>query len=397
MKNPIYYETVSQALSELRKRGYNVDFRIDDDKGAYFTCSNITSPLSLDEFEIDETYRFEDNTDPGDAMIVYAISSKKHAVKGVIANAYGTYADACTSLLVDKLVTHDRKNDKKKVIVIGGGFAGVQFVQKIDETVFDILLIDRINHHQFQPLFYQVATSQLEPASISFPLRNIFKKKKNLQIRLTEVLHIKPDLNLIQTTIGDFDYDILVIAIGCQTNFFGNKEISKNAFTLKTTYDAINIRNHILQLFESLISSNEEEKEYLQNLIIVGAGPTGVELAGAFSEIKNDILPKDYPGIDFSKFNITLIEGSPHTLNSMSIQAKETSRKYLEEMGVKLRMETFVKNYDGKILTLSNGEIIKSKTVIWAAGVIGNRIEGFAETHITSSNRIKVNRMNLIN
>jgi NADH dehydrogenase len=330
-------------------------------------------------------------------MIVYAISSKKQDIKGVIANAYGMYADAPTSQLVSKLGSHDKKKDRKKVIVIGGGFAGVQFVQKIDETIFDILLIDKVNHHQFQPLFYQVATSQLEPASISFPLRNIFKGKKNLQIRLTEVLNIQPDLNQIQTTIGDFGYDYLVIAIGCQTNFFGNEEISKNAFTLKTTYDAIQIRNHILQLFESLISANESEKEYLQNLIIVGAGPTGVELAGAFAEIKNDILPKDYPGIDFSKFNIILIEGSQHTLNNMSSLAKKTSRTYLEEMGVKLMMETIVKTFDGRILRLNNGKSIKSKTVIWAAGVIGNRLEGIAEASMTSGNRFKVNRFNLIN
>jgi hypothetical protein len=177
MKNPIYYETVSQALSELRKRGYSVDFSVRDE-GTYMTCSNITCQLSPDEFEIDETYRFEGNTDPGDAMIVYAISSKKHDIKGVIADAYGMYADAATSQLVGKLGPHDKKKDRKKVIVIGGGFAGVQFVQTIDETIFDILLIDKINHHQFQPLFYQVATSQLEPASISFPLRNIFKGKK---------------------------------------------------------------------------------------------------------------------------------------------------------------------------------------------------------------------------
>jgi NADH dehydrogenase len=285
---------------------------------------------------------------------------------------------------------------RKKIVVIGGGFAGIQFAKNIDEKLFDILLIDRINHHQFQPLFYQVATSQLEPASISFPLRNIFKRKKNIQIRLAEVIAVDTQNNKIETTIGIFEYDILVIAIGCKTNFFGNDAIGKNALTLKTTYEAINIRNHILQTFENIISAEDDVKEGLLNLVIVGAGPTGVELAGAFAEIKKDILPKDYPGIDFSKFNIILVEGSKNTLNSMSQLAKNASRNYLDQMGVTIITETYVKNYDGLILELNNGSIIKSNTVIWAAGVTGNTIKGIPDSSITFGNRIKVNRFNLV-
>ena len=285
---------------------------------------------------------------------------------------------------------------KKKIIVIGGGFAGIQFIKKIDDTLFDVLLIDKINHHQFQPLFYQVATSQLEPASISFPLRNVFKSKKNLQIRLAEVHSIDSVNNKIETTIGEFFYDYLVIAIGCTTNFFGNDEIRSHAFTLKTTYDAINIRNHILQTFEDIISAEASDREGLLNLTIVGAGPTGVELAGAFAEIKNNILPKDYPDIDFTHFKISLIEGSKDTLNSMSISAKRTSKKYLQKMGVNIITETFVKRYDGNLLELSNGNIIKSKTVIWAAGVIGNTIKGLPNNIQAVGNRIEVNRTNLV-
>jgi NADH:ubiquinone reductase (H+-translocating) len=285
---------------------------------------------------------------------------------------------------------------KQKVIVIGGGFAGIQLVRQLDEKLFDVLLIDKINHHQFQPLFYQVATSQLEPSSISFPLRNVFKGKKNLQIRLAEVLNIDESKNTITTSIGDFSFDYLVIAIGCKTNFFGNSEIEKNAFTLKTTYEAITIRNHILQTFETIISAEDEVKESLLNLVIVGAGPTGVELAGAFAEIRKNILPKDYPGIDFSKFKIILIEGSKNTLNSMSDESKNASKKYLEEMGVLLLMETIVAHYDGKLLTLKNGDVIKTKTVIWAAGVTGNRISGLSESYFGVSNRLKVNQLNQI-
>jgi NADH:ubiquinone reductase (H+-translocating) len=285
---------------------------------------------------------------------------------------------------------------KKKIIVIGGGFAGLSLVKRLDAKLFDILLIDKINHHQFQPLFYQVATSQLEPASISFPLRNIFKHKKSLQIRLARVDSIDIARNVISTSIGIFGYDFLVIAAGCTTNFFHNSTIEKKAFPLKTTYDAIKIRNHIIHTFEHLISADSEERGSLLNLVIVGAGPTGVELAGAFAEIKNNILPKDYPGIDFSDFNIYLIEGGENTLSSMSDLAKHASRKYLQKMGVRIITETLVKNYNGLVLELSSGEVIKTKTVIWAAGITGNSIGGLPEGCITDSGRIKVNRINQV-
>ena len=285
---------------------------------------------------------------------------------------------------------------KKQIIVIGGGFAGIEFVKKVDTNLFDVLLIDKINHHQFQPLFYQVATSQIEPASISFPLRNIFKYKKNVQIRLAEVIEIDEKNKDIITSIGHFMYDYLVIAIGCKTNFFGNENISKYAFTLKTTYDAIAIRNHILETFENIISAEGHEKEGMLNLVIVGAGPTGVEMAGAFAEIKMHILPKDYPGIDFSKFNILLIEGSKNTLNNMSENAKIASKNYLENIGVQIMTEVFVKEYDGTALHLSNGNIINTKTVIWAAGVTGNIIKGLPAEYITNGNRLIVNRTNQV-
>jgi NADH dehydrogenase len=283
---------------------------------------------------------------------------------------------------------------KPKVLVIGGGFAGIQFIRTLDEKRFDVLLIDKLNHHQFQPLFYQVATSQLEPSSISFPLRNVFKGKKNVQIRLAEVSMVDRVNNKVITNIGEFHYDYLVIAVGCKTNFFGNTKLEENTFTLKTTYDAITVRNHILQTFENIISASNEEKESLLNLVIVGAGPTGVELAGAFAEIKKDILPKDYPGIDFSKFNVHLIEGSPNTLNSMSEKAKSASKAYLQKMGVLVQTETFVKDYSNDTLTLSTGATIKSRTVIWAAGVTGNQMEGFSEEMMARGNRFKVNRKN---
>lgn len=285
---------------------------------------------------------------------------------------------------------------KKKVIIVGAGFAGIELTKRLDKHLFDVTLIDKLNHHQFQPLFYQVATSQIEPSSISFPLRFIFRGNKNLQIRLAEVIDIHPDLQELTTSIGKFPYDYLVLATGCKTNFFHNTTIEQNAYTLKTTYDAIAIRNHIISVFERMLSANENEILPLLNLVIVGAGPTGVELAGAFAEIKNFVLPKDYPGIDFSRFSIYLIEGSARTLNAMSEASSKTSLSYLTEMGVHVLTETFVKNYDGNIATLSNGTTIPTATVIWAAGVKGNKINGLPDEIWVANDRVIVDRYNRV-
>lgn len=285
---------------------------------------------------------------------------------------------------------------KPRVVVIGGGFAGIQFIRKLDKSIFDVLLIDKVNHHQFQPLFYQVATSQIEPASISFPMRNIFRGNLSVQIRLTEVERIDTTARKVHTGIGAFDYDYLVIAAGCRSNFFGNNHLASHVFTLKSTYDAITIRNHILMTFERTITAPPEEKDFYQTLVIVGAGPTGVELAGAFAEIRKQVLPKDYPRIDFSRFAIYLVEGSAHTLNNMSDSSRKASRRYLEKMGVRLVTNTFVKDYDGDTLQLSNGERIRAKTVIWAAGVTGNRIEGLPAEVQAPGNRIRVSRTNAV-
>ncbi|MBP6623820.1 MAG: NAD(P)/FAD-dependent oxidoreductase [Chitinophagaceae bacterium] len=286
--------------------------------------------------------------------------------------------------------------EKKKVLIIGGGFAGVEFAKKLDKNHFEIILIDKLNHHQFQPLFYQVATSQIEPSSISFPLRYIFKDNKNIQIRLAEVKEIIPSLNQISTSIGIFSYDYLVIATGCKTNFFNNKSIEANSFTLKTTYDAISIRNQIISVFEKVLSASENDLDSLLNLVIVGAGPTGVELAGAFAEIKKFVLPKDYPGIDFSKFTIYLVEGSKKTLSSMSEASSKTSLSYLQNMGVTIMTETFVKDYDGKVAMLSNGKSIPTATLIWAAGVKGNKLKGLPDDIWVANDRVLVDRFNKV-
>ncbi len=286
--------------------------------------------------------------------------------------------------------------DKKKIIVVGGGFAGLQFIRHLDEELFEVLLIDKQNHHQFQPLFYQVATSQIEPSSISFPLRKIFHHRKNMQIRLAEVLRVNSPANTLETSIGSFRFDLLVVAIGGKTNFFGNKKIEEYAYALKTTYDAIEIRNNILLNFEKILSAGEEEREYLMNIVIVGAGPTGVELCGSFAEIKSNILPKDYPHIDFRDLKIILLEGSSATLNGMSDLAKRSSEKYLRDMGVEIRTNVFVTDYDGKTVLLNNGDTIKSRSVIWTAGITGNTIDGLKTEVVLPNGRIKTDRYNQV-
>ncbi len=284
---------------------------------------------------------------------------------------------------------------KKKVIVIGGGFAGLQFIKNIRKGIFDILLIDRMNHHQFQPLFYQVATSQIEPTSISFPFRKIFQERKDVTFRLGEVLSVNTENNSITSTAGNFIYDFLVIVSGGKTNFYGNEEIMNNAFSLKTTYEAIKIRNSILENFEKILNTDDHD-EGLYNIVVVGGGPTGVELSGAFAELKRDVLPKDFPGTDFSKLQVFLLEGGNHTLGTMSEMAKRTSEYYLKKLGVQVKTGVFVKDYDGRELKLSNGEILRSKNVIWAAGITGNSIPGIKPEVLTPSNRIKVDRMNRV-
>src|SRR5436190_5504656 len=181
----------------------------------------------------------------------------------------------------------------KKIVIVGGGFAGLHLAKKLNNSGYKIILVDKENHHQFQPLFYQVASARLEPSNISFPFRKVFQRSRNIDIRLAEVTEIDPNKNLIRTNQGEIRYDILVLANGCKTNYFGNRELEAHALSMKTTQEAIDIRNEILLSFEKYLASTGEEREALLNLVIVGAGPTGVELAGAFAEMKKNILPRD--------------------------------------------------------------------------------------------------------
>ncbi len=284
----------------------------------------------------------------------------------------------------------------KRILILGAGFAGLQLARHLSNTSFDVTLIDRYNFHQFQPLFYQVATARIEPSSISFPLRKIFQGKKNIHIRIAEVKEIRSRENTVVTDIGNFPYDYLVIAMGCTTNFFGNKEIGDKAFPMKSTTEAMALRNRILMNFEDALSASDEELEEIMNLVVVGGGPTGVELSGALAEMKKNVLPKDYPDMNFSKLNVFLLEGSPATLGPMSKASQQKSQQYLEQLGVQVWTEAIVEQYDGQMVQLKDGRRIKTRNLIWAAGVAGNVPGGIPKEIVQRGNRLKVDRYNKV-
>ena len=281
---------------------------------------------------------------------------------------------------------------RQRVVILGAGFAGLAMARNLENTGYSVFLIDLHNYHQFQPLMYQVATARLEPSSISFPLRKVFQHKSNMTIRIAEVEHVDTGKKIVYTTVGEIPYDRLVIGIGCTTNYFGNNRLREYSFPMKSVPNAMALRNRILQTFEDTIEAGEAERQALLNFVIVGGGPTGVELAGAMAEMKMHVLPKDYPEVDFSRFTIFLLEGSPNTLNSMSDASKAKSRKYLEELGVRVRTSTVVEDYDGNTVRLKDGETIPTKNVIWAAGVIANLLDGIPASSVTRGNRLKTNR-----
>ncbi len=262
---------------------------------------------------------------------------------------------------------------------------------------FDITLIDQYNFHQFQPLMYQVATGRLEPSSISFPLRKVFQQKSNVHVRLGKVMEINTVLKKVVTDeAGTFSYDHLVIATGCTTNYFGNKNIERFAFPMKSTGEAVTLRNRILLNFEDALSADSEELEAIMNIVVVGGGPTGVELSGSLAELKKNILPKDYPDMDFSRLNIYLIEAGDATLGVMSKASQEKSQQYLELMGVNVWVNAHVKDYDGKTVILNDGRTIQTHTLIWAAGITGNVPPGITSDKLVRGNRIQVDAFNKV-
>ena len=281
-----------------------------------------------------------------------------------------------------------------KLVIIGAGFGGLRLARKLsNKPGFDIILIDRFNFHQFQPLFYQVATAGLDASNISFPLRKVFHYSKNVKYRMAEVQQILTGKNKVITDIGEFDYDYLVIATGADTNFFGNANMQANAFPMKSTVEALQLRHRILHNFEdAVICKDPVDLQRLLNVVVVGGGPTGVELSGAIADMKRFVLPKDYPELDFNKMNIYLLEGTGKTLGAMSEKSSEQSRKYLERLGVTVMTNSILKDYDGKTAVMQDGKTLETAMVIWAAGIKGNVPKGIDENLIVKGNRIKVDR-----
>jgi NADH:ubiquinone reductase (H+-translocating) len=288
-------------------------------------------------------------------------------------------------------------SSKKRVIIAGGGFAGLKLANKLNDTEFQVVLLDRNNYHQFQPLFYQVATAGLEPSSISFPLRKVFQNSGNIIIRVAEIMSIDHDLQEITTNLGAVHFDYLVIATGTETNFFGIQHIRQYAIPMKSVSEALGLRNHILQNFEDALTCTDPERlESLLTIAVVGGGPTGVEISGTLAEMKKYILPKDYGELDFNKMQIHLIEAGDRILNGMSQISSLKASKYLEKLGVRVRLNSQVSDYDGITVTIKDGLNIKANTLVWAAGVTVKKIAGLPEGIFANGNRILVDKFNRV-
>ena len=289
------------------------------------------------------------------------------------------------------------KTDKKRVVIVGGGFGGLKLANKLRNSDFQVVLVDRNNYHQFPPLIYQIASAGIEPSSISFPFRKIFQKRSNFFFRMAEVRSVFPEQNILQTSIGKVRYDYLVLAAGTTTNFFGNKNVEENAIPMKNVSEAMGLRNALLENFErALTCASETERQELLNVVIVGGGATGVEVAGALSEMKNHVLPKDYPDMPSSLMNIYLIEAGTRLLPAMSEQTSQHVLNYLRKMGVNVLLNKMVTDYDHHRVILKDGSQIATRTFIWVSGVAAEKITNLDGEHLGRGARIIVDEHNRV-
>lgn len=280
-----------------------------------------------------------------------------------------------------------------RVVIVGCGFGGLSLAKKLNKKPFQVVMIDKHNYHTFQPLLYQVATAGLEPDSIAYPIRNIFKGQKEFYYRMAEATKIKGDEKILCTDIGEIDYDYLIIATGSSTNYFGMKDMEEGSMPMKTVPEALNLRSLMLQNFEAASLTNDlEERERLMNFVIVGAGPTGVELAGALAELKTHVLPNDYPDLDFRRMSIHLVESGKAVLGPMSESSQKNAQRYLEKLGVNVWLDTRVEKYDGENAQ-TNKKSLPASTLIWAAGVKGNVINGLSN-NVLNRGRYDVDEFN---
>ncbi|OIQ35964.1 MAG: FAD-dependent oxidoreductase [Crocinitomix sp. MedPE-SWsnd] len=281
--------------------------------------------------------------------------------------------------------------DLPRIVVIGAGFAGLKLARQINTKYHQLVLIDKNNFHTFQPLLYQVASAGLEPDSIAYPIRKTLRKKKNTFFRLVEVKSLDSETKTLHTNIGTLSYDYLVIASGAGNNFFSNETIEENAIPMKSLTEALDLRSKMLENFERALNTQDlDKRNELMNFVIVGAGPTGVELAGALAELRNKILPKDFPDLDLRQMKIHLIEAAPRVLSAMSEKSSLKANKYLKKLGVHIYTETFVENYESNLVTTSVGKDFRCDTLIWAAGVAGQFPNGIDSNKVGRGNRIIV-------
>jgi len=282
-----------------------------------------------------------------------------------------------------------------RIVVIGAGFAGLRLVRSLVKRNYQVILIDRNNYHQFQPLYYQVATSGLEPSSIAFPLRKLFQGIPDFHFRMAELERVNAENKEIHTSIGVLGYDILVLALGATTNYFGNKEIEANSLAMKSVSQAILIRNILLENYEEALNLPvEADQEKIMNIVVVGGGPTGVELAGSIADMKKFVFPSDYPELDFTRMKIFILEAADRLLAPMSDFASKRAARYLMKMGVTVKTGAAVEGYDGTTITLNTGEKIASRTVLWAAGVKVPDIPGLEKAARGRGGRMVVDRFN---
>jgi NADH dehydrogenase len=287
--------------------------------------------------------------------------------------------------------------DKKRVVIVGCGFGGLTLAKKLRKSPFQVVIIDKHNYHQFQPLFYQIASAGLDADSITFPIRKIFQKYEDFYIRKAVAEEVKVSDNRLITSMGDIKYDYLVLAHGTTNSFFGSNKMQRFSKGMKSIGEALELRNALLINFENAVATiDEEEQNRLLNIVIIGGGPSGVEIAGALAEMNKFVIRKDYPELKDKNVNIYLIEGTERLLNSMSAKSSEKARQFLEKAGVRILTNTFAVDCDNESVTTSTGEKIKTGLILWTAGIAGNRIKGFSPENYNKGGRFYVDRFSRI-
>ena len=290
-----------------------------------------------------------------------------------------------------------QRNQKKRVVIVGGGLGGLRLAEDLYGSGMQVVLIDKNNFHQFPPLIYQIASAGIDPSSISFPFRQIFRKRKDFYFRMAEARMVDTEKKILQTSIGKIDYDYLVLAAGATTNFFGNKNIEEWAIPMKTVPEAMGLRNALLSNFErALTCATEEERQELLNVVIVGGGATGVEIAGALSEMKRYVIPYDYPDMDSSLMHIYLIEAGDRLLAGLSQESSQKAYEFLKSMGVDIQFGKMVTDYRDHKVVMKDGTEIPTRTFLWVSGIRANAMPGIDESHLGRGFRFKVDEFNRI-